>query len=252
MLALGTREGRAAARAASSAQTRGLLPLAVGIAMILPAGAGLSPASPGLVALAVGGAGVVVLTLVARARRKAAPPPRMRVHVPDQHARGDTTLTGIARRASIEISAPLSGEACLLFGLHGAAGDADVADADGGDFDLELPSGERVMVSLEHAALEVEVAGEPARERRGTPNRPVLEELLASRGIPHDAPEATLSEHLVRDGDEVTVTGTFLGGTVTSLAAGAARSGRAARAPRVIAGTEERPLVVRIAGRGGA
>jgi hypothetical protein len=165
----------------------------------------------------------------------------MRVYSPTDADGDATTLTGIARRASVEIESLLSGEPCLLFGLRGTVGDADVADADGGDFDLELPSGERVMISLEHAVLVVDAADSPPPATEidlaiGSP----LANLLEGRGILDDEGTASLEELLVRAGDEVTVTGEPLGGTVTSFGQGTA--GRT----RVLAGTEEHPLSVRV------
>ena len=156
----------------------------------------------------------------------------------DDDASGETTLAGIARRASVEIVSPVSGKPCLLFGVRGSAGVADVADADGGDFDLELPSGERVMVSLEHARLVVAAGADADAHADADAEGAELDDLLLNRGISGVAP-SELEEYLVREGDEVVVTGTLLGGTVTSSLG----AGHASRA-RVIAGREERPLVV--------
>jgi len=166
---------------------------------------------------------------------------RRRVLTPSEAEAGGTTLTGIARCASVEIDSAVSGERCLVFGLRGTVGEDDLADADGGDIDLELPSGERVMVSLEHAML---VADTPpaagAREIEVVPGS-LLASLLESRGVAYEGETASLEEHLVRDGDEITVTGEPLSGTVTSFGQ------RSGEAPRVLAGTEERPVILRAA-----
>lgn len=169
-------------------------------------------------------------------RTRGTAPVRMRV-LPADAPRGATTLTGIARRATVEIDSPISGVPCLLFGVAGEVGDADVADADGGDFDLELRSGERVMISLEHAALVVH--GEARRKEPLKEVGTTLEELLENRCIMHEDRTVLLAEHVVRDGDEVTVTGKVLGGKVTSL-------GRGTSGTRVLAGDEEQPLVVEV------
>src|SRR4051794_15745821 len=167
IFSLGTREGRGRFRAATRkrlglwvglllrlgpwAPRRAYLPIGLGILLMIPALAG-----PLTRPLAVVGAVIIAFTLLARhgnviGEQQRPAPTRMRVFSPNEEAHGDTTLTGIARRASVEIGGPISNEPCLLFGLEGEIGEADLADADGGDFDLELPSGERVMVSLEHA-----------------------------------------------------------------------------------------------------
>ena len=165
------------------------------------------------------------------------PPARMRVFSPTEADAGATTLTGVARLASVEIESVLSGAPCLLFGLEGTVGDFDVADADGGDFDLELPSGERVMISLEHAMLVVDTPA-PASEIEIEIGSP-LANLLEARGIPGEG-TAVLEEHLVRAGDQVTVVGEPLEGTVTSFGHGSAGK------MRVLAGSEDRPLSVRV------
>ena len=160
---------------------------------------GLSSGGVTVIGFAAAGFVVLVFTTLAKAgsalaeRMKPATPPRTRVFSPSEDSRGDTTLTGIARRATLEIASPLSGEPCLLFGIRGEVGDTDLADADGGDFDLELPSGERVMISLEHAVF---IADASAAKVRGAVGAD-LEELLESRAIPL-AESTVLEEHLVR------------------------------------------------------
>ena len=99
------------------------------------------------------------------------------------------------------------------------------------------------MISLEHAMLVVDTGDAPAaageREIEIAVGSP-LANLFEARGIPSEG-TANLEEHLVRAGDEVTVTGEPLGGTVTSVGQ------RAPGKTRVLAGTEERPLLVRAA-----
>jgi len=218
-------------RLAMPASAGGLAILAYRLSGSAAAGAGT------LVALL---AGVLMAGVIFAGRSSRAAPARRRVFEPSPAARCDTTLTGTARCASVEIASGLAQQPCLVYGIRGAVGDADVADAEGGDFDLELSSGERVLVSLEHAVL-VAIAGAPAAAIQAA-LAPALRDLLAQRGIPDAAGRAMLDEVLVRDGDEVTVTGTILGGTVTSLGA------RGARSPRVIAGDAERLLAVEIVG----
>lgn len=204
---------------------------------------GLSEGGLGILALGLVGGLLVGFTLLAKlgtalAARTQEAPVRMRVHPAEVAAPMDerTTLTGIARRASVEIESALSESPCLVFGLRGALGHADVADADGGDFDLELPSGERVMVSLEHAILAAE-ASEEMSPAGGVPS--TLADLLERRAIVPPDSVVALEEHVIRDGDEVTVTGDVAGQAVIT-------SGyRSARGSRVLAGNEAHPLVVR-------
>ena len=206
---------------------------------------GLSRSGLSLLGLAALGALLVVFTLVARAglaqatRTATAPRPRMRVHAPEPA--DEDVIHGIARAGTIEIESPIGKVPCLAFGLRGLTERADIADAEGGDFDVELPSGERVLVSLEHAVLVVD--GDHAPARPVTTQVAVddaLEELLESRGITtkRDVPIA-IEEIVMRAGDLVIVSGIRLGASI-ALAGG----GRA----RVLAGDESRPLSVRIAG----
>lgn len=205
---------------------------------------GLSAGGFSMLAIAFAGAVLLVFTVLAKAgkargeRARPSPATRMRVFAPADGPRGETSLTGIARRASVEIVSGVSGEPCLLFGVRGEVGTADVADAEGGDFDLELPSGERVMISLEHAML----AADASEHRAEAPEEigGALAELLENRAIPEVERGVVLDEHLVRDGDTVTVTGNLLGGTVTSLGY------RGASGARVLAGDDERPLLVQV------
>jgi hypothetical protein len=177
----------------------------------------------GLVAFALGAGIAVALFFATRSPAK-----RLRVHVPA--VTNDEAIRGIARVGSVEIPSALGHVPCLVFGLAGRTDVADIADADGGDFDIELPSGERVLVSLEHAVL---VAGEePAPADHAVEGE--LSVLLAPRGI--TARTGTLAEVVLRAGDAVTVSGKCVGAAV------AVGSDRA----RVLAGDEDRPLTVRI------
>lgn len=239
IISLTTAEGRARYGGAPVGRGgRGVL-IGAGIAAMVPAVAGLS-IGPSIVQSVIAGAGALLVAVTLLAKRGTRERRRARVFLPSDEARGDTTLTGIARRASVEIESALTQSPCLLYGVFGEAGDADVADADGGDFDLELPSGERVMISLEHAML---VGGAPdrageGREGQGQAGR-ALAELLENRGIPGPAGRPVLDELVVRDGEEVTVIGTLLGGTVTSF------GDRGGSGARVLAGDEHRLLLVR-------
>lgn len=261
IFSLTTREGRARYREAAQGASRRwetvravcarwapdgariATPIAVGVFMMLPRFAFANHSVGAVLLSAVGAALALGAVLVSIAAAIAVGPPlatagRARVHAPAVTPRDDdTTLTGIARRASVEIASPLSGEPCLLFGLRGEVGAADVCDADGGDFDLELPSGERVMISLEHAVLDSEApaAGSKPPATIGD----VLASLLEQRAIADAEGRAALGEVVVFDGDEVTVTGTVLGGKVTSLAY------RGGSGPRVLAGTAAHLLRVR-------
>ena len=261
IFALATREGSARYRKAAqsaSARWRGVrrfrerwapegvriaIPLVAGVLLMMPLATGVSRALGAVLLGAVGAALTLGALLVSIGAAVVDDPAlatagRGRVHAPELTPRDDdTTLIGIARRASVEIPSPLAGEPCLLFGLRGEVGAADVCDADGGDFDLELPSGERVMISLEHAVLESDA---PAVDRE--PLHAIgadLASLLEQRAIPDAEGRAKLREVVVHDGDEVTVIGAVLGGKVTSLAY---RGGSGAR---VVAGTATHPLRVR-------
>ena len=44
------------------------------------------------------------------------------------------------------LESQIGGTPCVVFGLHGDVDGAQIDDAEGGDFDLQLESGERVMV----------------------------------------------------------------------------------------------------------
>ena len=190
-----------------------------------------------LIALAIAGILLLVFVVVARtaaarqARTPATKPRRMRVHTAGA-ADDAIEVSGVARQGTIEIASPIANAPCLAFGLHGATDTADIADAEGGDFDLELDSGERMMVSLEHAVLVV-----PAAVGAPRPVDDALAELLEDRAIRASAP-IPVTEILLRDGDRVTVAGTVLGGATVTLANG--------QRARVLAGTEAHPVVIRL------
>lgn len=249
------------------APSRTGLTLAVGVALVLPALVarlvwgpnaflrawvmsdlsirydGLSRSGLSILGLAAVGVLLVVFTLLARAglaqatRTATTPRPRMRVHAPEPA--DEDVIHGIARAGTIEIESAIGKVPCLAFGLRGSTDRADIADAEGGDFDVELPSGERVLVSLEHAVLVVGEERAPARPVTArVAVEDALEELLESRGITTkpDVP-IPVEEVVLRDGDTVTVSGIKVGASI-ALAGG----GRA----RVLAGDASRPLAVRI------
>ena len=133
---------------------------------------------------------------------------------------------------------PIGGTPCVVFGLHGDADGAQIDDAEGGDFDLQLESGERVMVSLEHAILVTEEAVAPSIVRR----TPFLDELLDERGIGLGRASGTVrvAEVVVREGDVVTVEAEVIGGVALSF--GEHAPSRA----RLASGDESSPLLVRL------
>ena len=160
---------------------------------------------------------------------------------PSESAGGATTLRGVVRLASISVESPIAGTPCVAFGLHGDVDGAPIDDAEGGDFDLELESGERVMVSLEHAILVDEGAAAPSVV---TPT-PYLEELLNDRALGVEEGGASvvrLAEVLVLEGDVVTIEAEVSGGATLSFG----ESARASSRVRVAAGDEANPLVVRL------
>lgn len=191
-------------------------------------------------------AGVVGLAtgtwLGLRARAAPTGPPRaLRVHEPAPPPGEDERdeIAGVARRATVEVVAPLSDDGCLAWGLRGEAGGAPIDDADGGDFDLVLPSGAVVMVSLSHAVLLPAASDEP--DPRAVEPSGALAAFLRDRGAPPGA--ASLRESVVREGDVVRVTGTARGAAVSL-------EGRA-RA-RVFDGDADAPLFVQVIARADA
>jgi hypothetical protein len=190
---------------------------------------GLSQSGLGVLGLAAAGAALVLLTVLTRGRgKKAAEKPRLVVHSP--RPADEDVVTGVARAGTIEITSPVSQTTCLAFGLRGATPEADLADAEGGDFDIELQSGERVLVSLEHAVLIAD--SQPGKDVVVDDE---LAEYLENRGITAD--KLALDEVVLREGDVVTVSGLRLGASVAT--AGGQRA-------RVLAGDEARPLAVKI------
>lgn len=153
---------------------------------------------------------------------------------------GATELEGVACRATVEIDSLLGGQPCLIFGLCGTAGGMPIADADGGDFDLVLRSGERVMVSLEHARIEAR--GDEESGCFGVQQVAGLETFLRERGVRFFDEPASLTEVVVRHGDRVTVAGDLGGQAIT------AAPFREIPRNRVLAGTADEPLVIRRCG----
>lgn len=233
---------------ADRASNRPWRPYALGLALLAPTGLHLSKGEPAadlsLTFVALAALGVLVgafaaVTHLARAwteRPAARTTPRMRVLTRSAAAPTRTVLRGVARLATSEISAALSGTRCLAFGVRGQVGNVDVADADGGDFDLELADGERVAVSLEHGLLQ---PGEASPRELPARLPQALSDLLESRGIESEGRSVRLAETSLCDGDEVEVEGQ-LGGALVAL-------GYRGRTPtRVIEGRAEAPVRVRI------
>lgn len=175
----------------------------------------------------------------ARAAAPAPTPPRhLRVHVPEVPGEDERDeVAGVARRATVEVVAPLSDEGCLAYGIEGEGGGAAIDDAEGGDFDLVLPSGAVVMVSIEHAVL-LPAASEDPDPRTIEPAGD-LAAFLRDRGVPDG--EVTVREAIVREGDVVRVTGQARGAAISL-------EGRA-RA-RVMGGDPDAPLFVQVISRG--
>lgn len=182
------------------------------------------------------GLAILALGLVARLSN-ARTTERLRLYSLGHQPTGTTTLRGIARRATTEIVSGISGTPCLLFGVRGEIGNVELDDADGGDFDLELPSGERVAVSLEHAIL-APGGAEPIQEL-GQRLDPVLVQLLEQRGISHEGQRVRLTETVIQEGDEVVVEGELLDGGLV------ATGYRGAKVVRVLGGVEGTPLRIR-------
>jgi hypothetical protein len=217
--------------------------------------AGLLVSIPALVTHPVlaGSAAAAGVVLVLATRRPASaprlPPPPMRVYVPAFSSPGSdpaerVRLEGIARLATVESPAPISGATCLLFGLRGAVGDAELDDADGGDFDLELDSGERVSVSLEHARLEPRGDAPPSARDVDLGDASAhadLRAFLVARAIDPPGGVVRLDEVVVRAGARVAVSGRPLGGKLVTFGR---RPG--AGFGRAIGGDVDAPLVVEL------
>lgn len=210
---------------------------------------GLSATGAQVIALGVLGVLVASLALVpslaARAvsRRGRAPANRtLRVFSPPRTAPGTlgtraetrVALEGKIRLATAECTSPLGETPCVVFGLVGVVNGCSIDDADGGDFDVELASGERVFVSLEHAVLRVEQPREPEEVSLTA----ALDDLFAARGVGSMTTECRLDELVLCDGDEIVVEGEISGSAAVSVAY------RSGGGPRVVAGDEHAPLVV--------
>lgn len=200
--------------------------------------------------LALGAAGLVLAslsTLAWLARRATQPAPARTLRVCRGGDAGDgdaprDEVTGTARLATTELQSPLGGEPCLAFGLRGEVDGAEISDADGGDFDLVLPDGSVVMVSLEHARLEPSGAEERLVL---TPEEAAdLDEFFLPRIAQRVHATCALAETIVAEGDTVSVVGDLRGkGLAVAPFRHVARS-------HVIGGEADRPLVVRVVARG--
>ena len=192
--------------------------------------------------VAIAGALLLVFTIVVRLARSASEAPgeprKLLVHAPSPAVTHAAALRGVVRHASVTLESPIGSMPCVAFGLHGDVDGAQIDDAEGGDFDLELDSGERVMVSLEHAVLVTDESIMPSIVQR----TPFLDELLDERGIGLRGASGTVrvAEVLVRDGDVVTIEADVTGGVALSF--GERTPSRA----RLASGDESSPLVVRL------
>lgn len=192
--------------------------------------------------VAVAGALLLVFTFVARLARSVSEAPgeprKLLVHAPSAAVAHAATLRGVVRYASITLESPIGGTPCVAFGLHGDVDGAQIDDAEGGDFDLELDSGERVMVSLEHAVLVTDESITPSIVQR----MPFLDELLDDRGIGLGGASGTVcvAEVLVREGDVVTIEAEVTGGVALSFGE------RSPSRARLASGNHSSPLVVRL------
>lgn len=124
----------------------------------------------------------------------------LRLHAPPSFGPGDA-IAGVVR-GEAKRAAPLSKRPCIAFGLRGDADGATVDDAEGDDFELETPAGERFLVRVDHALLMVD----PAPLATAVELDDDLARLLDARGV-RGASACTLAEATLGDGDEVTVCG---------------------------------------------
>lgn len=259
------------------APSRPWIPIAIGLAMALPATATLvlSPSwlletwlvddrrrgEPrlsiehrdlswrGIQILAVGGAGLLLAALTTaawlgqRAAAPAPPPKRLRVYARDREGEGEgtTVITGVARLATAEIESPLGGEPCLVVGLRGDVDGEQVEDADGGDFDLVTPEGRVFMVSLEHARLEPHGDEEPIELT--VAEAVELEPFLLDRVGQRVRERCTFAETVVAAGDTVSVTAKLAGKALATAPFRDEPRGR------VLTGAIDCPLVVRLVTR---
>ena len=246
------RESRGAAAVLATlaewAPARARFPIVFGLFLFVPASVvlvryGLSLDDAWEVAgLAIAGALVLAFTVLARLSRSASEAPgeprKLLVHTSSASTPHATTLRGVVRHASMTLESPIGGTPCVVFGLHGDVDGAQIDDAEGGDFDLELESGERVMVSLEHAILVTDEAIAPSI----VPRTALLDELLDERGIGLGEASGTVrvAEVVVREGDVVTVEAEVVGGVALSFGE------RAPSRARLASGGESSPLRVRL------
>jgi hypothetical protein len=136
-------------------------------------------------------------------------------------------------RGESTLESPIAARPCVAFGLAGEVSGSAVDDAMGADFALELDDRRRVLVELDHAVLEVDAPGSPAPAKA----EDYLAEVLAGRGLPADG--VALVEHVLSDGDEVTIEGEL-------REEGIAQTGyRDATPARVLRGTPAAPLRIK-------
>lgn len=206
---------------------------------------GLSTRGLEMIAAALAGGLLLAFVLVTRLARSASgaaskgPAPRtLLVYLPSPLPQYTTVLRGVARPATVSLESPVAAAPCVAFGLHGDVDGTQIDDAEGGDFDLELESGERVMVSLEHAILVDDGAAATPSVVARTAH---LDELLGDRGI--GAGEVRVAEVLVREGDVITIEAEVTGGVTLSFGERGSHS-------RLASGAESSPLVVRLTSSG--
>lgn len=233
-------EGRRAAAGGAEAGPVPIASLVIGAVTTAVAAASVARDMTALAATA-GAVGLALAVFVAfRDRRRPRGEQPLRVYVPDAEVEGTTPdeVVGIARRATVVIESPLGGEPCLAFGVRGATRGGEIDDADGGDFDVVVPGGAVVMVSLEHAVLlpmdgDVPRALGPGEELR-------LGGFLRDRGLTAAAP-LSIAESRLAEGDTVRVVGRVHGAAVVA-------EGSKPRS-RVLAGEPDAPLLVAVVAR---
>jgi hypothetical protein len=158
---------------------------------------------------------------------------KLRVIEPLAPREGATTLRGRAR-GDVTSESPVAAKQCIAFGLTGTVNGSPVDDAAGADFMLELEKGERVLITLGDAVLEAPGRG----ERAPAAAVDYLAEVLADRGL--GASAVDLVEHVLCDGDEVSVIGELH--ESEELASGGYRDAKPAR---VLRGTRKAPVWIR-------
>lgn len=204
---------------------------------------GLSPDGAAVIFFGVVGVLLMAISFVPRLAARAAERRvragvrrTLRVFVPRAaDAVNHASLRGILRLGSEECVSPVAGTRCVVYGVVGTVAGTTIDDADGGDFDIELEGGERVLVSLEHAVLRTERPLAPAA--LDGPRSAELDEFLDKRGVATGREQCELDEIVLCDGDEVEVEGALSGSAAVQVA-------YRGSGPRVISGTPAAPLIL--------